>query len=528
MTNSKSIGMKWYWKVIIGLGSLLLLIIIFNIGLNLWVKFQLPKIINKKNDSEYSITYKKLEISLLDSNILATEVIIVPKAALKDTINKAGIYAKVKSIKVKDFKLWDVLFHDKIKAKSITIDQPKLILYKKDDKAINHSKSIGNDVVAPFEKIISVPNIFLHRGDLKIIYVKNNLAILSVQNINIKLDGIVITDDILKHKIPFQFQNYSVSCDSLYYQPNEFYHIKTKAIVTSKSDLNVSHFEMIPEYSRREFVSKIPKERDLFALSCDTIAVRKIDWGFDADDFFFHSNIVALSHVAANIYRSKQPADDLDKKYLYNKLLRDLKFDLKVDTLKIENSIVAYEEEKSFDVGSGKLSFNRFNLTAQHIQSGFKKEKLQDITIKINCKFMNASPLNVDWKFNVMDKSDGFNINGTLANLDVEKMVPFSKPYLNITTKGVMDEVRFNFTGNDQHDFGDLAVKYDDLKFIIYKKDDRKKKNKLLTFVASVFVKKDTDNKVKEAHIEVDRIPEKSFYNFLWRSIAEGLKKILI
>lgn len=528
MKNANSMDMKWYWKVIISVSSLLILIIIFNIGLNLWIKFQLPKIINSKNDSVYSISYKELEVSLLSSSILVKEAVIVPKSAVKDAINKAGIYANIETINVKDFKIWNLLFSNKIIAKSITIHQPKLVLYKNNEEAINHSKSIRESVVAPFEKIIVVPNIFLHHGDLKIIYVKTNKAILSVQNINLKLDGIVITDDILKNKIPFQFRNYSLNCDSLYYHPNEFYHIRTKNIATTKTDLKVSRFEMIPEYSRREFVSKIPKERDLFKLLCDTITFNTINWGFITDDFFFHTNEVDLNHVVANIYRSKAPTDDLSKKYLYNKLLRDLKFDLKIDTLKIRNSIVAYEEQKFFDVGAGKLSFSRFNLIANHIQSGFKKDKLKDITIKIKCQFMNASPLDVNWRFNVMDKTDGFKINGTLTEFDLEKVIPFSKPYLNVTTKGVMDQVHFNFAGNDLSNSGDFAVNYDDLKFIIYKKNDRKKKNKLLTIVANVFVKKDTKDKIKDTHVEVERIPEKSFYNLLWRSVAEGLKNILI
>ena len=158
----------------------------------------------------------------------------------------------------------------------------------------------------------------------------------------------------------------------------------------------------------------------------------------------------------------------------------------------------------------------------------FKKQKLKDVTIKLKCNFMNASRLIVDWKFNVMDKSDGFNINGTLTNFDVERMSPFTKPYMNVSTKGHIDELHFNLIGNDQRDSGDLAVKYDNLKFIIFKKDNPKKKNKLLTFVANIFVKKDTKDSVKETHVALERNPEKSFYNFIWSSIAQGLKKILV
>ncbi|UPT69285.1 MAG: hypothetical protein M0D53_08595 [Flavobacterium sp. JAD_PAG50586_2] len=141
---------------------------------------------------------------------------------------------------------------------------------------------------------------------------------------------------------------------------------------------------------------------------------------------------------------------------------------------------------------------------------------------------MNDCPFDVNWKLNVMDKADGFNINGRLTSFDASKIIPFSKPYINVTTKGTLDEVRFNFTGNDNISSGTFAVEYDDLKFTIYKKDNPKKKNKLLTFVAKIFVKKDTKDKLKSTDIEVKRIPEKSFYNLLWRSVQEGLKKILV
>ncbi|UPT69284.1 MAG: hypothetical protein M0D53_08590 [Flavobacterium sp. JAD_PAG50586_2] len=368
MTNSKVIGMKWYWKVFLGLGSLLLLILILNIGLNAWVKHQLPKIINRENDSDYFITYKNLSVSLLNSNIKADEIVVVPKAAVKDSITKAGIYAKIHAVEVKDFKIWKLIFTDKLMAKSITVQQPQVILYQKKKENIN------NEVVKPFQKIISVSDIFVNHGDLKIINVKNNKAVLSVNNINFNLDGIVITDSTLKGKIPFQFANYTLNCDSLYYHPNDFYHIKTKRIRTTKSDLTVDKFEMLPTYSRLEFVSKLAKEKDIYTLLCDSIKISKLNWGFKNDDFYFHCNTIDLEHASANIYRSKEPTDDLSKKHLYNKLLRELKFDLKVDTLEVRNSILEYEEEKSADFGAGKLIFNSFNLTATAINSGFKKQ----------------------------------------------------------------------------------------------------------------------------------------------------------
>lgn len=516
-------AVKWYWKVLIGICTLSLLVILINIGLLLWIKFQLPKIINKENDSAYHITYKNLSVSLWNRKIRASEIVVIPKAALTDSINKVGIYTTIDTLEVSHFKIWDVLFSDKIIAKSILIEKPAMILHKKNEK-----ENIRQSAVTSFDKIIAASDVFINHGNLTIITAKNKKVILKVHNINLRVDGILISDKILKEKIPFEFKNYTLTCDSLYYQPNAYYHISTKKITTTKTDLNIDSFEMIPEYSRREFVAKIPKEKDLYMLFCRSIKANQTNWGFKGDDLFVHCNTITLNHVKATIYRSKIPPDDPDKKHLYNKLLRDLKFDLKVDTLKVRNSILEYEEQKSFQHGAGKLIFSRFNLIATSICSGFKKEKLKDLKIKIHCRFMKTSPLAVNWKFNVMDKSDGFNIDGKLTNFDLEKIVPFTKPYLNVKTQGIIDSVHFNFTGNDTRNSGVFAIKYDELKFTVFKKNNREKKNKLLTFVARIFVKKDTKGDVEEPYIEVKRIPEKSFYNLLWQSIAEGLKKTLV
>ncbi|HMI07620.1 MAG TPA: hypothetical protein VK528_08750 [Flavobacterium sp.] len=519
--------MKWTHKAGIGILVFIIIALLLSVSVNFWIKYQLPKIIGEKNKSPYSITYKNLNYSLIDGYIKAEGIVILPKTAVEDSTLKSGIYAKVNSIEVKDFKIWSVLFSDRIKAHSITIIKPEVILYKKSDKTVN-PKNIRNAVVAPFEKVISVKDIYLYNGDIKIVYVKTKKAILSISNINIRLDGIAVDDETLGRKIPFTFEKYSVKCDSLYYRANEFYHFTTQKITATKSDLQISTFKMIPEYTRREFVKKIPKEKDLFVISAKDIHIKNLDWGFDSEVLFANANSVNLDGVSADIYRNKLPEDDLSKKYLYNKLLRDLDFNMKVDTLKVRHSLLAYEEEKDFYKGSGKLVFNKFDLTAVNIRSGFQKKKLPDLKIHISCRFMDTSPMKVDWKLNVMDKTDGFNIRGSIMDFDSKKIAAFSKPYINATTEGTLNEVYFNFTGNDAKAHGEFAIKYDDFKVTFYQKNNREKKNKFLTAVGNLFVKNDTKGQVKGTKVELERIPEKSFYNFFWRSIAEGLKKIFI
>ncbi|MBY0485677.1 MAG: hypothetical protein K2P85_00570, partial [Flavobacteriaceae bacterium] len=86
----------------------------------------------------------------------------------------------------------------------------------------------------------------------------------------------------------------------------------------------------------------------------------------------------------------------------------------------------------------------------------------------------------------------------------------------------------FDFTGNNVSSKGKFALEYDDLKVVVFQKDEPKKKNKLLTAIGNLFLKKDTKERLKSVEVDVKRIQEKSFYNFLWLNIAEGLKKLLV
>jgi len=518
--------MSIYKKIAIGVISLFLFVILTNIGLNYWIKKQLPIIVNDKNKTAYNIHYEKIEVSLFSRNINATTLLISPKNQPKDSKN--GLFSKIESITIKHFNIWDLAFNDLIQAESIIINKPRVILYKKGEKLLNNSKSIKNEIIEPFRKIVAVSNIYLNEGSVDVVSLDTDKPILSVKKIILKLEGILLTDATLKEKIPMRFEKYVLVCDSLYYKPSAFYAMNIGQISTEKNFLKIKKFSYLPEFSRKDFVKRLDKEKDIYTIKLDSAHIEKMDWGFKNEKFFFKASSLIANHVDANIYRNKIPKDDLSKKYLYNHLLRKIKFPLQIDTIQILKSKLVYEEEIDFSKGPGILNFDRFNMQVTNLKSGFGYKKMADVKIKVNCLFMKNSPLDVNWSFNVLDLNDSFHIQGTIANFNVVAMERFTKPYINTTFTGKFNKYHFNFYGNDATAKGNATLDYEDLKVKLFKKKDREKEAKLKTAVANLLLKNDSDDKTKKANVELDRIQEKSFYNFLWRSIAESLKKILI
>lgn len=518
--------MSVYKKITIGVISLFVLVILTNISLNYWIKKQLPIIIHEKNKTAYNINYEKIEVSLFSRNIYAQTLLVSPKNEPKDSKN--GLFSKIESVTIKHFNIWDLAFRDIIQAESIIINKPRVILYKKGEKLLNDNKSIKTQIIEPFRKIIAVSNIYLNDGTVDVVSLDTEKPILSIKKIILKLEGILLTDATLKQKIPLQYKTYALVIDSLFYRPNAFYHINIGKISTEKNFLKINNFSHLPQFNRREFIKRLDQEKDIYTLKFDSAQVQKMNWGFKNDRCFFKANSVVINHFDANIYRGKMPKDDLSKKYLYNHLLRNIKFPLQIDTLQVLKSKLVYEEEIDFAKGPGVLNFDKFNLQAVNLKSGFGWKKTDDVKIKVKCLFMKNSPLDVDWSFNVLDKKDSFHIQGVISNFDVSAMGQFSKPYMNASFTGNFNKYRFDFYGNDNISKGNASLDYDDLKVKLYKKEKPEKEAKLKSAIANLLVKNDSKDKAKTADIEIERIQEKSFYNFLWQSIAESLKKILI
>jgi hypothetical protein len=515
--------MKLLRKIAIVLASLILLIVIAGFGLSWYVSKKLPSIIKGEKDFPYNVSYESLDIDLLSGSFTIENAYLAPKDSLQ-TAMQQGAFAKVKTIEVNHFNLWTLLRKNRINVSEVIITSPDVTLYHRKEKY-----NTQDDFVKPFRNSITTGKLTIKNGTFKMLdslqkpFVK--AANIYFGLTNIKIDSASVTKDI-----PIRYRNYQLKCDSLFYDAGKYYSITANHIATTDSTFSVEKFRMKPKHTRAQFTRMQPKELDQFNLSAEKISIPNLDWGYFRDTLYVHSPEVTLDRVYANIYRSKEPADDYTRKKLYSEMLRSIKFDLDIKQLLIKNTIIEYEEQLTFSRPAAKVSFSKFDAKISDIYSpvGRKKgEKLPPTVLDVKCLFMKSSPLRVSWSFNIPDQSDAFTIIGHLQNIDTQKTDPITKPLMNAQTDGNIREVKFTFNGNTKHGSGSFAINYDDLKVDILKKDG-KKENKVVGAIANMLVKNDSDGKLKETHIEVDRIQHKSVFNFLWRFVEQGLKQSVL
>ena len=148
-----------------------------------------------------------------------------------------------------------------------------------------------------------------------------------------------------------------------------------------------------------------------------------------------------------------------------------------------------------------------------------------DVAIDINAKLMDNGPFSLEWSFDPQNKANRFLAKGSLSNFKSESINPFLKTNLNAEVTGTIQQMYFTISGNELESQGDMKMKYDDFEFTVLKKDGLGV-NKILTAVVNLFTKKgektDADG-FRHGDFKVERNQTKSFFNYLWINLKEGL-----
>jgi hypothetical protein len=509
-------------KIAIVLGVLFVLAIVANFALTSYINNKLPTILKDQKDFPYSVNYKDLDVNLWGGSFTMTEAYLAPKQSMDSSKTQDGTFAHIKKLSVRGLSIWQLYKNNRIEVSRVSIESPEVILYHTKKKY-----SVKDDVQKPFTQFIKTGSLEIIDGSFKMLDSLHNPR-LRANHIDFSLNNIKTDALIAKENIPVRYRDYDFSCDSLYYNAGVYYNITVGNIKATDTSLVAGDFKLVPKQTRKQFSAMQAKELDQFNIQAGSIAVNSADWGFTNDTLYVHTPKMVLDKVFANVYRSREPKDDPTRKKLYSEMLRSIPFDLKIEKILFKNTGIEYEEQVNFSKPAAKVSFSKFYATVSNVCSPVGKGKLPDTVINVQCLFMKSAPLTVSWSFNTLDVSDSFTIVGHLQNIRSEEINPVSKPLMNVTTTGILKDIRFTFNGNRERAKGNFAIDYDDLKVEFYKKDKPKKKNKLLSAVGNLFVKNDSDDRLKKTDVAIERKQDKSVFNFLWLFVQQGLKQTVL
>lgn len=458
--------------------------------------------------------HKKAEEHMINFDINVNEI----------NIDKSRITAKDKF----DFSNFSIvfkgLFNDANKGitiNSLLVKNPILKIFQQNKKAQPNQQT-----KKMFKSLFNVKQAKIENGTLELTAKGKNVPILKVKAFDLIFGNVNINEKTVNTWIPFSYATVLFKSAGIDYDLNKNYKMSTANLQYNNGNLAINQFKLIPKISRNAFVSNLKMQEDFYNVTVKNLKGSNVNFGLDNNrDFYINADQFTFNNLFANIFRSQIPPPNTKLKTMFSEKLRNLKFGLSVKNVKLVNSVLEYEEEDATN-GTGKLTFSNINTTITNLNSGFKKSKLPNVIVNWDSDFMGAD-LTALWTFNPMDKTEKFNIKGSIKNMHAPNLDAFLVPYLKVSAQGNFNAINFDFTGDNFTAKGDFDIQYNNLKVSLLKKDG--KKRKFLSAIGNVLISKNTKPDGKNVHIkEVKRNQQKSFFNFFLACILEGLKETIL
>lgn len=465
----------------------------------------------------------KIEYASINANIWTGNVAVLSPTitVTGETTNKTILDAKLNAIEINDVGYWDLLFNDEIAIEALVIDE---LVAKYKHNPVVKNDDYQSSFLDKIKHVIHAEKITINEADILVTDYDTDSLVLSIPKFNFEVVDLQINpkSKILNQKITYN--DFTLNAENLKWATNEYDDLMVNSIHVTPNEATFKDFKLKTKYSTAEYSRILEKERDHFNLNIKELKFLDMDFGLNkAEQFYFNSKKVVINSPDAEIYRDKLVADDKTFKPLYGTMLRDLKFELGLNTVEISEGQISYLEKVKADKPAGRIDFTGMNATITNLGNNFGEDEM---AINVKTTFMENSALEVDWSFKVADTTDQFVFKADLGFLKAAQMDQFTQPNLNVDLNGELKQTYFTISGNPIAARIDLKMKYDDFEVAVLKKDGREK-NKFLSGLANLFVSEDSEEEKKLYRYgqaeNVERNVTKSVFNFVWLNIKDGL-----
>lgn len=508
---------KGFKKLVITILTIGVIFIGGTVYVNSLLKIKLEKFIQERLPDNMVRAYDDITVETFSGSLSVTNASIIIKNS-EDGVKHTFI--NVEKLKIADISYWDYLFNDEIHVSEILLENP-IIAYYQDRQQT--SKDTVRKAVATIYKSILVDRVSINNAKLAIYEKGKDSTKVFTKGLTIEVDNIKVDNKTVTRKIPFEYSDFDAKSDTVFVKIGHYENLTVEGFSIDNRNAIFKNLKLKTKYSKKELSRIITKGRDYYNLSLQSLSIQDFDFGFNDNSFFAKSKMVTLASPNLEVYRDKLVADDTKIKPLYSKMLRDLPFALTVDSLKISDGFIQYEERQKIENMGGSINFKNLNAAVSNVSNTYKSPNTTNIMA--TASFMNDTPLTANWTFDVQNQNDEFLFKADMGLLVADKLDSFTEPNLKVNLDGEVEKTYFTISGGNIKSVIDMKLSYTDFTISILNKDG-KKKNKVVSAIANLFLKKNSEKdgeNFREGRGRVTRDNTKSFFNYLWINIKEGL-----
>ena len=484
------------------------------------MKREVKEFLDRKVPDHIDFSYDHLYINLFKGDLIFKNTTVI---SLGRQTSSCEIRVVADTFSVEGFSYWKFFLDESIYLKKLTLAKPSVnfVTCVKDSTAsVNKAQPIN------LLKPIYIENLIFESGKTNIWNASKDTEILAVNSIDLHIKDVQTDPNIIQNYVPFLFSDYDITIADLKAPLGDYEVLEMETMNLNNSSIDIENVSLTTIYSKKELSANITYERDHIDLKIPKIQVHDHTYAISHDSLLVSYGSLSLGQPYLEMYRDKSKIHDTRRRRLYGEMLRNLSFKLDIDSVLIDKAIVRYEEDAPNKVNAGILTFEDLNATIQNLSN---LPNTEDTHIALDADLMGTGEFKLDWRFNVNDTHEKFVVSGELANFETSKLNDFLVPNLRTKTEGMIDQMYFTISGDEYVASGDIKMHYQDFKIQILNKE-RGKVKKVLSFLGNLFISdgsKADENGFRYGQISTERPKDKSFFNYLWVNLEDGLLSVL-
>lgn len=511
---------------------------------------QVKNLLLNSTDSLYHIDFKILHANLITGNASLIDVKINPDSnrykklvALKRAPNNL-YHVSLKKLVIQGFHPYQVYKNNKLDVNQILFDKSEISMVNKqlDFNENRPPRPIKSpyDYISKFLKEVRVK--IIDFKDISFKYINKNDAmpeIDSISKLNITLkDMLIDSASVVDTSRLYLLKDVVVNLNNYRFAtPDSMYYVNLNQLdfTASTGKLNVKQFGLVPRYDEMKFGKVAGYARDRYSIQMNDINFNHIDLPLYVRKQELKATEMNIANGYVAVFNNNMlPKRNLNRIGRYpHQLLQKIKMPISIKKINLKNIDVSYAE---FD----KESFQRGVVTFEHtrgiITNATNVDKIKAanpfMVANLTTYMMGKGKLEVNFKFNLSANNGAFDYNGSLTNMPGRLMNRLTRPLGMVQIKhGDVKKLSFDVKANDNEATGNLSFAYNNFSIALMKRDIEKGRlvrRGLMSFLANNLIinsdNPDENGRFVTANINYKREPKASFFNFLWRSLFQGIK----
>lgn len=510
------------------------------------IRGELEGLVNKKSGGLYQLRYDSLFLDEAGGNLAIHGIGVNYDSVQYSRLNDADIPPTLVKLSIPTLMVMGVqtpraLLNKEIVGKKLTINQPRIDIYYTDAGADSARYIPPEEIYAQILgnlNLIRLDTLEILDGNITTYKLKSNKKAVELTNTSVRLLNLELDKnaEIPKGRILFS-KNIVLNVGQVsfpsYNRPYK-YQVDQISMNSLDGSGSVENFRVIPLMKEDAFVRSLPFQDDRFDFNIQNIRFVNLDIPRLFDEEIFADSLI-LGSANMKIYRDLAlKRDKKNRVGTYpHQLLARIPLTLDIKKLVVNAGYVEYKERNHITRQSGKVRFHNVSAAFNNVTNDSASISRNNImTARMNARFLDKTPLKVNWKFYLGNARGRFDVEGSLGSIAAKDVNQLTEPMGPARLEdGRIQSLYFNFDANNYKANGKVKMLYENLKLSLLEKQDGKKeldKKTVASFVANIVVKNDNPTRKDEARVSdvtFERDTNRSIFHLVWKSIFKGVRE---